>query len=80
MGEIARQRLRIGERGEITARQIDNKKWLARCLYRDSWSKRRTLTARGATKAASRNDLKDKWPALSEKRHPRRGFLCDDLR
>ncbi|MDN6636786.1 MAG: tyrosine-type recombinase/integrase [Yaniella sp.] len=64
---MARQRLRIGERGEITTRKIEDKKWLASCLYRDSWGKRRTLPARAATKGAATNALKNKWHALSVK-------------
>jgi len=64
---MARQRLRIGERGEIGHRREGPKKWVARCLYRDSWGERRTLTARATTKAAATTALKTKWHNLSEK-------------
>lgn len=64
---MARQRLRIGERGEIGHRQEGPKKWVARCLYRDSWGERRNLAARATTKAAATSALKTKWHNLSEK-------------
>ncbi|NWN87152.1 MAG: tyrosine-type recombinase/integrase [Micrococcaceae bacterium] len=64
---MARQRLRIGERGEIGHRQEGPKRWVARCLYRDSWGERRNLTARATTKAAATSALKTKWHNLSEK-------------
>ena len=64
---MARQRLRIGERGKIGHHQEGPRKWVARCQYRDSLGKRRNLTARGATKGAATSALKTKWHNISQK-------------
>src|SRR5699024_1181051 len=64
---MARNRLRIGERGEIRSSKIGDKKWQSRCFYRDSYGKRRQLSAVAATKAASVNALKAKWHEVSKR-------------
>ena len=64
---MARQKLRIGERGKIGHREEGPRKWVARCQYHDSWGRRRNLTARGATKGAATSALKTKWHNISQK-------------
>lgn len=64
---MARARLRIGERGEIGSYKVADRKWKSRCFYRDSYGKRRALTATAATKAASIRAVRERWHNVSKK-------------
>jgi len=64
---LARARLKVGERGEIGAWKIGDRKWQARCSYRDSYGKLRQLSATATTKAAATNALRDKWHNVVKK-------------
>lgn len=63
---VARQALRAGERGSINLTKVGDRKWRARCYFRDNTGTKRELTAYEPTKARAENALNDKWHETSK--------------